>query len=260
VEFHRRRDIFRGGVLAKTALLALRRRTIDCVVGVMSLKTARHRKSRKVPSNADKPRKGGEANSPPGVVKPPEEAIKQWVVEAHALLEPGQFDPVKAGRLKMEMDVMMLAIQRAKAAEEHANSAEKKEFFDWLEANLPELSDEGRPRWPESEKVMSQDKSLLEDFDQRLERNIAANAGKKHGASQKTYADLADESGADDYTVKQRVMRARRRQKALQETIQDILGIAALAKTYGNRAVPPEESKRNRKKLLEAFRRLLKIK
>jgi hypothetical protein len=216
-----------------------------------------------VPSITDKPRradKGGEANSTAEVVKSLEEAVKQWVLESHALLEPGQFDPVKAGRLKMEMDVMMLAIQRAKAAEERAKAPEGKEFFDWLQANLPESSDQGRPRWLESERVMSQDKALLEDFDQRLERNIAANAGKKHGASKKTYADLADESGVEDAeAIKQRVMRARRRQKALQETIQDILGIAALAKTRGVRDVPPEESKRSREKLLEAIRRILRV-
>jgi hypothetical protein len=108
---------------------------------------------------------------------------------------------------------------------------------------------------------MSKDKALLDNFDERLKRNIAANAGKKRGASKKTYADLADESDVEDAeTVKQRVMRARRRQKALQETVQDLLGIAALARTHGNRPVPPEASKRNRKKLLEAFRRLLRIK
>jgi hypothetical protein len=226
---------------------------------------ARHPKSRKIPSIADKPRradKGGEANSTAGVVKSLEEAAKQWVLEAHALLEPGQFDPVKAGRLKMEMDVMMLAIQRAKTAEERAKAAAEKEYFDWLEANIPELFNiDGRPHWIESKKVMSKDKAVLDNFDERLKRNIAANAGKKRGASKKTYADLADESDVEDAeTVKQRVMRARRRQKALQETVQDLLGIAALAKTHGNRPVPPEESKRNREKLLEAFRRILKIK
>jgi hypothetical protein len=196
--------------------------------------------------------KGGEANSTAVVLKSLEVAVKQWVLESHALLQPGQFDPVKAGRLKMEFDVMMLAVQRAKAADERARAVN---FDDWLEANLPE-SDEGRPRWLESEKVMSQDKALLEDFDQRLERNIAANAGKRYGASQKTYADLADESGADDYTIKQRVMRARRRQKALQEITRVIMGILGRAKTRGDRDVSPEEAKRNKKKLQKALRRI----
>jgi hypothetical protein len=131
---------------------------------------ARHPKSRKVPSASRRER--GRSKFDGWGCEIPKEALKQWVLESHALLEPGQFDPVKAGRLKMEMDVMMLAIQRAKAAGE-------KDFIDWLEANLPELSGEGRPRWLESEKVTSQDKRLLEDFDRRLERNIAANAGKK---------------------------------------------------------------------------------
>jgi len=222
---------------------------------------ARHPKSRKGSSIADMPRRdeqGGEANSTAGVVKSLEEPVKQWVLESHALLEPGQFDPVKAGRLKMEFDVMMLAI---KAADERAKAAKEKEFFDWLEANIPELFEiQGRPQWIESAEVMSKDKALLDNFDKRLNRNVAANAGKKHGASKKTYADLADEYGVEDAeTVKQRVMRARRRQKALQETIQDIRSIAARAKTHRDRDVPPEESKRSRERLLKAFWRILRI-
>jgi len=214
---------------------------------------ARH--SRQGSSIADK-RPRGEANSTAVVLKSLEEAVKQWVLESHALLQPGQFDPVKAGRLKMEFDVMMLAVQRAKAADERAKAPN---FDDWLEASLPELSDEGRPRWLESEKVMSQDKALLEDFDQRLERNIAANAGKKYGASQKTYADLADVSGADDYTVKQRIMRARRRQKALQEITRVIMGVLGRAKARGDRNVSTEEATRNKKKLQKALRRISRV-
>lgn len=42
--------------------------------------------------------------------------------------------------------------------------------------------------------------SLLDSFDRRLQRNIAENAGKKRGASEKTYAELADKSGDDDLT------------------------------------------------------------
>jgi hypothetical protein len=150
-------------------------------------------------------------NSPNGVVKSDEEALKQWAFEAQALFEPGQFDPVKAGRLKTEMDVMMLAVQRAEADQ---RAASEKEYFDWLAANIPEMfNTQGRPHWIESAEIISKDKALLDSFDDKLNRNIAAKTGKKHGASKKTYADLADEFGIEDAeTVKQRVMRARRRQ------------------------------------------------
>jgi hypothetical protein len=210
-------------------------------------------KSRNEPRRADKQ---GEASSTAAVLKSLEGAVRQWVPEAHALLEPGQFDPVKAGRLKMEMDVMMLAIQRAQAEDK---AAEEREYSDWLEANIPEMFRvKGRPHWIES---ASQDKALLIKFDERLNRTVAQNAGKKHGASKKVYADLADEYGVEDVeTVKQRVMRARRRQKALQETLQDIQGILARSRTRGDRKVPREESKKNRQKLLEAFRRIVRTK
>ena len=106
---------------------------------------------------------------------------------------------------------------------------------------------------------MSKDKALLDSFNERLNCNIAAHAGKKHGASKKTYADLADEYGVEDAeTVKQRVMRARRRQKALQETTRDIMEMLGPPKTRGDRDVSPEEVKRNRKKLLKAFRRIVR--
>jgi hypothetical protein len=55
-------------------------------------------------------------------------------------------------------------------------------------------------------------------------------------------------------------MRARRRQKALRETMGEILGIAALAKTDASKVVPPEEYKRRKEKLLAAFRRVLRTK
>ena len=192
-------------------------------------------------------------------MKSQEGAVKQWAFEAQALLEPGQFDPVKAGRLKMEMDAMTLAMQHAEAAE---HAASEKEYFDWLAANIPEMfNTQGRPHWIESTEVMSKDKALLDSFDERLNRNIAANAGKRHGASKKTYADLADEFGVEDAeTVKQRVMRARRRQIALQQTIQDIKSVAAQAKTFGPHGVSPKQVIKNRKKLLEAFQRILRVK
>jgi hypothetical protein len=198
-------------------------------------------------------------NSPNGVVKSDEEALKQWAFEAQALFEPGQFDPVKAGRLKTEMDVMMLAVQRAEADQ---RAASEKEYFDWLAANIPEMfNTQGRPHWIESAEIISKDKALLDSFDDKLNRNIAAKTGKKHGASKKTYADLADEFGIEDAeTVKQRVMRARRRQIALQQTIQDIKSVADQAKTLGAGGVSPKQAIKNRKKLLEAFWRILRVK
>jgi hypothetical protein len=217
-----------------------------------------HSKSRRIRSRAGKPSPSGhdsEARPPVGAGKSLEEQwVRQWVHESQALLEPGQFDPVKAGRLKAEFDALMQSTQLTKAPED--------QFFDWLEADIPELFNiKGRPKWVASEKVVSEDKALLDNFDQTLERNIAANAGKEHGATNKTYADLADEFGYDDpYTVKQRVMRARRRQKALQETVHEILDIAGRAKTRGDKAVPPAEVKSNKKKLLKAFRRVLRLK
>jgi hypothetical protein len=247
-------------VLAKTAVRVLGDQPSILAGVVMSLKTPRRPKTRKALSTADKLRgaeKRDGANSTAGVVKYPEEAVKQWVLESQALLEPGQFDHVKAGRLKMEVDVMMLAIQRATPEEEHAKAGEK-EFFDWLEANIPELFNiQGRPHWIESAEIMSNDKALLDNFNERLNRNVAAHAGKKHGASKKTYFDLADEYGVEDAeTVKRRVMRARRRQKALQETTRDLIAILGRAKRRGDRDVSPEEAKRNRKKLLKALRRI----
>ncbi len=102
-------------------------------------------KSQKARSHASKPRRpgeGGEANSAAGVEKSPEELwVKQWMVECQTLLAPGQFDPVKAGRLKLEFDALIQFIQRDKATED-------KEFFDWLERNVPKLSgNKGRPNW-----------------------------------------------------------------------------------------------------------------
>ncbi len=165
---------------------------------------------------------------------------------------PDQFDPEEAMRVKMELDAQILAIQRAQKAIDT-------EYFDWLGANIPELFDtKGRPNWIASDKVTSKDRALLDNFDQKLDSNTAANAGKKHGASKKTYADLADESGDQDIeTVKRRVMRARKRQKALRETIQDILGIAARAKTGGDKTIPHEEYERPRERLLKEFRKVL---
>jgi hypothetical protein len=220
---------------------------------------ARHSNSRKVRSHDGK-RRGRtehEANPQTRHAKPMEEEVRRLVLAGHALrvAPPDQFDPEEATRLKMQLDALILADQRAQQATDTA-------YFDWLEMNNPELFEtKGRPKWVASEKVTSEDKALLDSFDQRLQRNIAANAGKKHGASEKTYADLADKSGDDDpYTVKQRVMRARRRQKALQETMREIQDIAALAETDAGKVVPPEEYERRKEKLLAAFRRVLRTK
>ncbi len=61
---------------------------------------------------------------------------------------------------------MMLAIQRAQAADERLA---EEEYFDWLKANIPEMFDiQGRPRWIESEEVISKDQALLDSFDERL--------------------------------------------------------------------------------------------
>jgi hypothetical protein len=194
------------------------------------------------------------ANSPADVVKSPEEEIMRLVLECQALLEPGQYDPEKAARLKMELDALIRADQRAQQETDT-------EYFNWLEINIPELfKTQGRPTWIESEKVRSKDKALLDSFEQK-KLKAAADVGKKHGVSKRAYGLLADESGDEDIeTAKRRVMRARRRQKSLQKAIQDILGIAALAKTDGDKAIPPKEYERRRKKLLKAFRSVQRMK
>jgi hypothetical protein len=190
-------------------------------------------------------------------VKSREEEVRRLVLACKALSEgpPGQFDPEEAMRLKLELDALMLDIQ-------HMEKATDRKYFDWLETNIPELFNiKGRPNWSKSEKVMGQDEALLNHFDQTLSHNVAANAGKKHRASQKTFDDLADKFGGDDAaTVKQRVMRARRRRKALQATMQDILGIAALGKRDGDKVITPKGYKRRGEKLLEAFQRILRRK
>jgi hypothetical protein len=55
-------------------------------------------------------------------------------------------------------------------------------------------------------------------------------------------------------------MRARRRQIALQQTISDLKSVADQAKKLGARCVSPKQAIKNKKKLLEAFRRLLRVK
>jgi hypothetical protein len=144
----------------------------------------------------------------------------------------------------------------------HVNAFTDKVFFDRLKASAPEMFNiNGRPNWIESQKVTGQDEALLKEFEETLNRNIAANGGRKHRASQQTYADLADKYDAkDEYTVKQRVMRARRRQKALKQATQDILRIAARGETDGDNVVTPKEYKRRGENLLEAFRQILRTK
>jgi hypothetical protein len=188
-------------------------------------------------------------------VKYREEEVKRLVLALEAMNEapPEKFDPKEAMRLKLEFDALMLDIQNMEAATD-------REFFGWLEANIPEMSKvNGRPSWIESEKVMDQDEALLKEFEDALNRNIAANDGKRHRASLKTYADLADKYGEEDAeTVKQRVMRARSRQKRLNQATQDILRIAALGERDGDKVIEPKVYKRRRKKLLKAFRILTK--
>jgi len=203
------------------------------------------------------PGKAGPTNHVADFVKSTEEEVKRLVLAGHALTRPGHFDPQEAMRVKFELDGLFLNLQRAK-------QAAVTEYFDWLGANIPELlSNKGRPHWIQSHKVMVQDQALLKAFDDTLARNVAAK-GKKHRASQKTYSDLADKYGDNnEETVKQRVMRARRRQKALRETIQDIQDIlrnAALGETDRPKVTTPKEYERRREKLLQAFRRVLKLK
>jgi len=199
----------------------------------------------------------GKVDRAAGAVKSPEEEVKRLVLACKAMSEApaGQFNPEEAMLLKLELDALIRDIQ-------YTEKTSNREYFDWLGANVPELSKiKGRPHWSASEKVKRQDEALLKSFEQTLNQNVAANAGRKHGASQKTYSDLADKSGDDDdATTKQRVMRARRRRKALQETIQDILGIAALGRTDGDKLITPKEYKKRREKLLDAFRRILRTK
>jgi hypothetical protein len=207
----------------------------------------------------DKPRPSDAAHCGVGVMKYREEEVKRLVLACKALREapPGKFDPKEAMRLALELDALIRDVQYMKEATD-------REHFDWLEANVPEMFNiNGRPHWSKSEKVKGQDEALLKEFEELLNRNIAANGGRKHRASQKTYADLADADkyGEDnEYAVKQRVMRARRRRKALKETTRDILSIAALGETDGDNAITPKEYKRRGEKLLEAFRRILRTK
>jgi hypothetical protein len=225
----------------------------------MRFEMARRQKSRKALSLASKPRRTGEegeGNPRAGLVKSVHEEIRRLIFAGQALVEapPGQFDPEEAARLKMELDALILAAQRA---HQEADT----QYFNWLEMNIPELvKTKGRPNWIESEKVRSKDKALLDSFEQK-KLKAAADVGKKHGVSKNAYGHLADEFGDEDIeTAKRRVMRARRRQKSLQEAIQDILGIAALANTDGDKAIPPKEYERRRKKLFKAFRSVLRTK
>ena len=184
-------------------------------------------------------RRGGKLGPPNRRADVVNEEVKRLVLAGHALTRPGHFDPHQL-----------------------AEQAAETEYFDWLEANIPELfSNTGRPHWIESGKVKGQDRALLKEFEDTLARNVAANAGKKHGASQKTYSDLADKYGdSDEETVKQRVMRARRRQKALNESTRDILQLADRTKADRGKIITSEEYERRRGKLLEAFRRILRKK
>lgn len=200
------------------------------------------------------PGTAGAANRVADFVKSTEEEVKRLLLAGMALTRPGHFDPQEAMRVKLEFDGLFLNLQRAKQAAET-------EYFDWLQANIPESSNKGRPDWIESEKVIRRDQALVKDFEDTLARNVAANAGKKHRASQKTYSDLADKYGdSDEDTVKRRVMRARSRQKALNETTRDILQLAGLAKADRGKVITSEEYERRKGKLLEAFRRVLRAK
>jgi hypothetical protein len=165
-------------------------------------------------------------------------------------------------RVKLALDGILLNIQRANQAAERANQAAETEYFRWLETNMSEMfTNTGRPNWIESEKIMEQDRALLKEFEETLARNVAANAGKKHRASQKTYSDLADKYGdSDEDTVKRRIMRARRRQKNLNESIEDLFQIIGPPNKDRSKVVTSKEYDRRRAKLLEAFRRVISTK
>jgi len=165
-------------------------------------------------------------------------------------------------RVKLALDGVLLHIQRAEQAAERAEQAAEAEYLAWLKANIPEMSrNTGRPHWIESDKVMGQDRALLKEFEETLARNVAANAGKKHRASQKTYSDLADKYGdSDEDTVKRRVMRARRRQKNLKESIEEIFQIIGPPNKDRSKVVTSEKYEINRERLLKAFRRIVKTK
>jgi hypothetical protein len=214
-------------------------------------------KPRKSGSRTRRARRGGRPGTANRVGDIPP-AIIQLLLEGQELTRPGHYDPQKAMRVRLALDGVLLHIQRAKA-EERAKQAE---FFDWLESNIPEMfRNTGRPHWIESDKVMGRDRELLKEFEETLARNVAANAGKKHRASQKTYSDLADKYGdSDEDTVKRRVMRARRRQKNLKESIQEIFQIIGPPNKDRSKILTSEEYEINRERLLKAFRRIEKTK
>jgi hypothetical protein len=183
------------------------------------------------------------------------EKVKRLVLAMKALADvpPEKFDPEEALNLQLEFAAFALIHNMEQEA------VSERRYFAWLEKNVPSLLKiRGRPGWI-SKNVIQHDEALLKEFEETLRNNIAANRGKTHRASQKTYADLTEKRGVsdDEYTIKQAVMRARRRQKALKQSIQEILGIAALAEQDRNKRPPVKEYKKRRKKLIEAFRRIV---
>jgi hypothetical protein len=187
-----------------------------------------------------------------------EDRVKRLVLEMKALRDvpPEKFDPKKASELEAEFN------QIARLYNMNDLEESDRRYFAMLQENLPKLfKTRGRPHWIESKKVKGQDDALLKEFEEARQKNIVANGGKAHRASQKAYTDLADKhDDSDDYTVKQRVMRARRRQKAFEQSKNEILETAALAKSDGNRPVSEKEYKKRQKKLVRAFQRILTMK
>jgi hypothetical protein len=188
-----------------------------------------------------------------------EKEVRRLVLAMKALADapPEKFDSEEARKLQLDF----AAIALIHNTEQEAVSDRR--YFAWLEKNVPSLGKiRGRPGWFESKKVLQHDEALLKEFEETRQNNVAANRGKTHRASQKTYADLTEKGGVsdDEYTIKQAVMRARRRQKALKESFQEILSIAALAEKDRNKPPTAKEYKRRRKKLIEAFRRIVTTK
>jgi len=193
------------------------------------------------------------------MVKLLKEEFGRLILAMKALADapPEKFDPEEARKLQLDFAAIALIHNMEQEA------VADRRYFAWLEKNVPSLFNiRGRPGWIESKKVMQHDEALVKEFEETLRNNIAANRGKTHRASQKTYADLTEKRGVsdDEYIIKRAVMRARKRQKALKQFRQEILGIAALAEQDRNKRQPDKEYKKRRKKLIEAFRRIVTTK
>jgi hypothetical protein len=188
------------------------------------------------------------------VVKHLKKEVRRLAVDMKELADSTseKFDPQRARARELQREFAAIALADSLADDPISD----RRYFAWLQKNIPILKKTcGRYAWFESKSIMQRDETLLKKFEETLQKNINAQGGKAHLASQKTYADLTVLIGNEDST-KRSVMRARRRQKDLTQSIQEILDIAALAEK--DRIEPPsnKEYKRRRKRLLEALRRI----